>query len=50
MRQDATLRKLQVIGEAVKSLSEGTKLKQPQVPWPTGTMGLQSVPLNIAPA
>ena len=33
MRQDATLRKLQVIGEAVKSLSEGTKLKQPQVPW-----------------
>ncbi|WP_375482391.1 cytochrome P450 [uncultured Mycobacterium sp.] len=24
--------------------------KQPQVPWPTGTMGLQSVPLNIRPA
>jgi cytochrome P450 len=23
--------------------------KQPQVPWPTGTMGLQSVPLNIKP-
>jgi cytochrome P450 len=24
--------------------------KQPQVPWPTGTMGLQSVALNIKPA
>jgi cytochrome P450 len=23
--------------------------KQPQMPWPTGTMGLQSVPLNIKP-
>lgn len=22
----------------------------PQIPWPTGTMGLQSGPLNIAPA
>jgi len=33
MRQDATLRKLQVIGEAVKRLSEDTKSKQPQIPW-----------------
>jgi len=33
MRQDATLRKLQVIGEAVKKLSEDTKSRQPQVPW-----------------
>ena len=33
IRQDATLRKLQVIGEAVKNLSEDTRSKQPQVPW-----------------
>ena len=33
MRQDATLRKLEVIGQAVKNLSDGTKSHQPQVPW-----------------
>jgi uncharacterized protein with HEPN domain len=33
MRQDATLRKLQVIGEAVKNLSEDIKSRQPQIPW-----------------
>lgn len=33
MRQDATLRKLQVIGEAVKNLSEDVKSRQPQIPW-----------------
>lgn len=33
MRQDATLRKLQVIGQAVKNLSEKTKSRQPQIPW-----------------
>ena len=33
MRQDATLRKLQVIGEAVKNLSEDVKSRQPHVPW-----------------
>jgi uncharacterized protein with HEPN domain len=33
MRQDATLRKPQVIGEAVKRLSADTKSKQPQIPW-----------------
>jgi uncharacterized protein with HEPN domain len=33
MRQDATLRKLQVIGEAVKNLSEDAKSRQPQIPW-----------------
>ena len=33
MRQDATLRKLEVIGQAVKNLSEGTKSRQPQIPW-----------------
>ncbi len=33
MRQDATLRKLQVIGQAVKNLSEDAKSRQPQIPW-----------------
>src|ERR1700680_104176 len=33
MRQDATLRKLEVIGQAVKSLSEHTKLRRPEIPW-----------------
>ena len=30
MRQDATLRKLEVIGQAVKNLSEPTKSRQPE--------------------
>jgi uncharacterized protein with HEPN domain len=33
MRQDATLRKLEVIGQAVKNLSEDSKSKQPHIPW-----------------
>jgi uncharacterized protein with HEPN domain len=33
MRQDATIRKLQVIGEAVKSLSDTAKARQPHIPW-----------------
>lgn len=33
MRQDAILRKLQVIGQAVKHLSETTKAQQPNVRW-----------------
>lgn len=33
MRQDAILRKLEVIGQAVKNLSESAKSLQPQVPW-----------------
>ncbi len=33
MRQDATLRKLEVIGQAVKNLSEDTKSRQPEIPW-----------------
>jgi uncharacterized protein with HEPN domain len=33
MRQDATLRKLEVIGQAVKNLSESTKSRQPDIPW-----------------
>jgi uncharacterized protein with HEPN domain len=33
MRQDATLRKLQVVGQAVKNLSQDTKAFQPQIPW-----------------
>jgi uncharacterized protein with HEPN domain len=33
MRQDATIRKLDVIGEAVKSLSDGCKSRRIDVPW-----------------
>lgn len=33
MRQDATLRKLEVIGQAVKNLSDGSKARQPDIPW-----------------
>jgi uncharacterized protein with HEPN domain len=33
MRQDATLRKLEVIGQAAKNLSEETKLREPEIPW-----------------
>ena len=32
MRQDATLRKLEIIGQAVKNLSEQTKSCQPEIP------------------
>ena len=33
MRQDATIRKLQVIGQAVKNLSDNSKSRQPRIPW-----------------
>ena len=33
MRQDATLRKLEVIGQAAKNLSEQTKSREPEIPW-----------------
>jgi uncharacterized protein with HEPN domain len=33
MRQDATLRKLAVIGQAVKNLSDQTKSLQPDIRW-----------------
>lgn len=33
MRQDAIIRKLEVIGEAVKQLSEETRARRPDVPW-----------------
>ena len=33
MRQDATIRKLQVIGQAVKNLSDNAKARQPHIPW-----------------
>jgi uncharacterized protein with HEPN domain len=33
MRQDPTLRKLQVIGQAVKNLSDRSKSRQPHIPW-----------------
>lgn len=33
MRQDAIIRKLEVIGEAVKRLSEATRAQRPEIPW-----------------
>jgi uncharacterized protein with HEPN domain len=33
MRQDTTIRKLQVIGQAVKNLSDTPKSQHPQIPW-----------------
>ena len=33
MRQDATLRKLEIIGQAVKNLSDETKSREPDIPW-----------------
>jgi uncharacterized protein with HEPN domain len=33
MRQDATIRKLQVIGQAVKNLSDAGKSQYPAIPW-----------------
>lgn len=33
MRQDAVLRKFEVIGEAVKQLTEATKQRHPDIPW-----------------
>jgi uncharacterized protein with HEPN domain len=33
MRQDATLRKLEVIGQAVKNLSNETKSTRSEIPW-----------------
>lgn len=33
MRQDAVIRKLEIIGEAVKKLSDGAKQRSPDIPW-----------------
>lgn len=33
MRQDAIIRKLQIIGEAVKKLSDATRQRRPELPW-----------------
>jgi uncharacterized protein with HEPN domain len=33
MRQDALIRKLEVIGEAVKNLSVNSKQHRPEIPW-----------------
>jgi len=33
MRQDAIIRKLEIIGEAVKQLSEDTRARRPEIPW-----------------
>ena len=33
MRQDAIIRKLEVIGQAVKNLSDRCKSREPSIPW-----------------
>ena len=33
MRQDAVIRKLEIIGEAVKNVSGDTKQTRPEIPW-----------------
>jgi uncharacterized protein with HEPN domain len=33
LRQDAVIRKLEIIGEAVKQLSIATKDRRPEIPW-----------------
>ena len=33
MRQDAVIRRLEIIGEAVKQLSDTTKERRPEIPW-----------------
>ena len=33
MRQDAVIRKLEIIGEAVKQLSDETTRRRPEIPW-----------------
>jgi len=33
MRQDAVLRKFEIIGEAVKQLSDAAKQRRPDIPW-----------------
>jgi uncharacterized protein with HEPN domain len=33
MRQDAVIRQLEIIGEAVKRLSGGTRARRPEIPW-----------------
>jgi uncharacterized protein with HEPN domain len=33
MRQDAIIRKLEIIGEAVKQLSEEIRVRRPEIPW-----------------
>ena len=33
MRQDAIIRKLEIIGEAVKHLADPTRQRRPEVPW-----------------
>lgn len=33
MRQDALIRKLEIVGQAVKNLSDHAKQRQPDIPW-----------------
>lgn len=33
MRQDAIIRKLEIIGEATKQVSDATRARRPEIPW-----------------
>ena len=33
MRQDAVIRKLEIVGEAIKNVSESAKQRRPDIPW-----------------
>ena len=33
MRQDAVIRKLEIVGEAAKRISETTRARRPEIPW-----------------
>jgi uncharacterized protein with HEPN domain len=33
MRQDAVIRKLEIVGEAVKQISDATRQRRPEIPW-----------------
>ena len=33
MRQDAIIRKLEIVGEAVKQVSDATRQRRPEIPW-----------------
>ncbi len=33
MRQDAIIRKLEIIGEAIKKIPDATRQRRPEIPW-----------------
>ena len=33
IRQDAIIRKLEIVGEAVKRFSDATRARRPEIPW-----------------